>query len=430
MRSRASLAREGHGAKERGLAIPLPIGCRKASWRVPKRPCVKCRLVLLCLLFLISFECAARAHGGEATWKELSPIHPNKRTPFSLLWAPGGEKLISLVPAAWYDRVDRRFREWPDQVDVIDLARGRVLKRLHNQGQDLVAAAWMPDGRLGVVFNERGGSQKFSTWDPTTWKRASLRTLYVPHQGPGGSIEHSGAVGKFSPDGTLFVGHYGHWQGRVVPPLRYVCTTIVWRTSDWSVAGTWMRLRGGDSPFLGFVGGDHLLADSPTVLPNLEADVRYSTIETVSRLTLPYYRLSHGKATQEAQVSLWGPISAHAWSADGRMLATGVINNRNGSLFVRRVRMAPFASRRVLDDTARLSADRHYTAVAFSPDGRWLAAGLSDGQVRMWRTATWEPARETVRHRFGVSLLSFAPDSHLLVAAYDDGRLRRWRLGP
>ncbi|WP_081237490.1 nSTAND1 domain-containing NTPase [Streptomyces viridosporus] len=72
------------------------------------------------------------------------------------------------------------------------------------------------------------------------------------------------------------------------------------------------------------------------------------------------------------------------------------------------------------------------TALAFSPDGKYLAAGDESGQVTVWDGDAHEPlgllpaspVRDgKPRH---VSALAFSPDGHTLAAAGDDGTLRLW----
>ena len=75
------------------------------------------------------------------------------------------------------------------------------------------------------------------------------------------------------------------------------------------------------------------------------------------------------------------------------------------------------------------------TTLAFSPDGRLLATGdngdqRSDGQVRLWDTATGDQHAELHGHTGPVNTLAFSSDGGLLATGDDgrgsDGKLRLW----
>jgi WD40 repeat protein len=66
----------------------------------------------------------------------------------------------------------------------------------------------------------------------------------------------------------------------------------------------------------------------------------------------------------------------------------------------------------------------HLTAVAFSPDGRFLAAGDLDGSIAVWRLPSLQPEARIRLEEGALNVLSFSPDSRLLAVA---GRsLRLW----
>src|SRR5262245_48469345 len=63
--------------------------------------------------------------------------------------------------------------------------------------------------------------------------------------------------------------------------------------------------------------------------------------------------------------------------------------------------------------------------VAFSPDGKALAAGSSDGTVTVWDTVSGVKRYTLRAHRHPVLCLCFSPDGNSLATA-DDTTLKVW----
>ncbi len=66
------------------------------------------------------------------------------------------------------------------------------------------------------------------------------------------------------------------------------------------------------------------------------------------------------------------------------------------------------------------------TAVACSPDGKLLASGGSDGEVRLWEVESGESVAVLHEHTARVSALVFASDGTLLASAGHDGKVHLW----
>jgi WD40 repeat protein len=73
-----------------------------------------------------------------------------------------------------------------------------------------------------------------------------------------------------------------------------------------------------------------------------------------------------------------------------------------------------------------ISTETWSRSVAFSPDGKRIAAGLFDHSARLWSVPEWAPLRRFDGHAQWVRTVAFSPDGQLLATCADDDTVRLW----
>ena len=109
-----------------------------------------------------------------------------------------------------------------------------------------------------------------------------------------------------------------------------------------------------------------------------------------------------------------------AFSRDGSVLAIGEFNS---------IQLWEWATSKQRTIPTPV-AGNGVTALAFSPDGKLLAAGYgyTDSQVRLWDLNTLASAGELVGHKAWISALAFSPGGERLASASGDQTIRLWDL--
>lgn len=116
-----------------------------------------------------------------------------------------------------------------------------------------------------------------------------------------------------------------------------------------------------------------------------------------------------------------------AYSPDGRLLAWGSanINPTGEGLTAGMLFLGDVAKRKY--DILRMNAPA-ITAVAFSPDGKRLAAVDAAREITLWDVQTGNTVAALVGHLGNVNSISFSPVGSVLASASDDMTVKLWDL--
>lgn len=129
---------------------------------------------------------------------------------------------------------------------------------------------------------------------------------------------------------------------------------------------------------------------------------------------MPLPQMASSPERWSARLPGW--VAAVAFSPDGRRLAAAGADKA--------AHILETATGREL---AALAAHGDTVAAAgFSPDGNWLATGSYDHTARIWNAGTAEVRHRLAGHRGVVLSLAFSPDSAKLATGSIDGSIKLW----
>ncbi|MEM9906109.1 MAG: hypothetical protein AAF921_13910, partial [Cyanobacteria bacterium P01_D01_bin.44] len=145
-------------------------------------------------------------------------------------------------------------------------------------------------------------------------------------------------------------------------------------------------------------------------LPLWQADLRSKTLKRAN--------LCGADLRQASFTQTFSSISALACSPDGRWLASGDTQSE--------IRLWDLAT-----DTLQAVLKGHQgwvLSVAFSPDGQWLASGSEDQTIKLWSVATGHCHHTWQGHQNWVRSVAFSADGEILASASKDSTIRLWNV--
>jgi RNA polymerase sigma factor (sigma-70 family) len=290
-----------------------------------------------------------------ATGKELRAFPSPGRHSYAVSLSADGKRLAVAGD-------DKAVRVW-------DVATGKELYRLRAAPDQVLCAAFSPDGKLLVT----GEPEVARVWGAATGKE--LRALPVP--------DHTVASLAFTPDGTTLV------TGSFYSDLR------VWDVTT----GRLLRQFAHRAEE-----GLEFLPDGRTLFAGGGLGNRENTVHFLDAVTGKEVRRFDGHDNR---------LEAVAFSPDGKWVATG----STGEVPIRLWEADTGKLVRRLGEERR---GANAFALAFSPDGKVLASG-GYGTVTLWDVASGKALRAFHPHPRHAFCLAFSPDGKTLASGGYDG---------
>jgi WD40 repeat protein/tetratricopeptide (TPR) repeat protein len=348
----------------------------------------------------------------DLTGQEVFALRGHTSPVAAVAWSPDGQRLASLAGLQG---------EANDNVKIWDAAGAPGLVHLWGHRHSVLGVSWRPDGRR---LASSGGDGQVRVWDPVA--RRTLFTL------PSAGQSHIYEGVAWSPDGR-----------RLALPGPDNRLTV-WDLED--------RRQPRTGPWLGDSGLNYAVAWSPD-----GQKVAYSGRSSQVRISYPTAKggrtlILQAPPRKDPSKERVSEIYKVGWSQNGRYVAglgfyaVYVWDPNTGRCLA--VRDSAKDSEHVLAWSPRASllaykgpgnsivvwnveseAIEHELrglgnplCVAWSPDGRRIAAGYPDGHITFWDLATGQEALTQVSaHAAEVNDLAWSPDGMFLATACNDG---------
>ncbi len=276
---------------------------------------------------------------------------------------------------------------WDQTIRIWDVSTGRQERKLDDHSGEVFSVVFSPDGRF---LASCGFDRKIMVWEVSSWNLRHKLRLDTYATAIDISSDGSVAVGTRDGDITLSDIETGEtlraWKNKLPeydrvfpvwsldfsPDSRYLATAgpiILWDAGAGNQAKT--QLRPGAVHALAFSPDGRILASAHwggmARLWDVETEKLLHSLESETEIAVP------GPCGAE-QISVLLPLAAVAFSPDGIFVATGGADKR--------IRIWEVSSGQIVKSLQ--GHTKSVVGLCYSPDRKYLASASLDGTIRLW----------------------------------------------